>query len=519
MPEREFRKIIITITVIIAAMLQLIDSTIVNVSLPQIMGNLGATLDEVGWVVTAYAVANVIVLPMSGWLGERFGRKNYFTASIIIFTTASFFCGHAHSLDELIVFRIIQGFAGGGIMAVAQAILLEAWPPEEVGLATAIFGLGAVVGPTIGPTLGGYITDHFSWPWIFYVNIPVGALATFLSVTFVRRTPATGKGRPVDWWGIAFLSIAVGSLQIVLEKGEREDWFATTYIEVLSFVAIIGAIAFIWREMIAREPIVDLKIFRFRSFSLGMFTSFIYGLGLYGSVFVFPVLCQNILGFTAEQTGLLLLPGGIATIFMMPAVGSMLKNRVPAQFISTVGMIVFFIFCMMMQKRTTAQVGNEDFFWPLIIRGLGMGMLFVPITTLAVQDLRGKDIGQGTGLNNMGRQLGGSFGIALITTFIDRRMAYHRDILINHINPYNSNFIERFNMLWHGFMSKGYDFLQARQMAYQAMDGMLMKQAALLTYADVFWIVGVFFLCIIPLLYFQKFNRGQTAEGGHLVME
>jgi MFS transporter, DHA2 family, multidrug resistance protein len=517
MAEKGFRKWIITITVITASLLELIDTTIVNVSLPDIMGNLGATLDSVGWVVTAYAVANVIILPMSGWLGQRFGRKNYFLFSIIVFTMTSFFCGHATSLGELILFRIIQGLAGGGLLSTAQAILLEAWPPEEIGLATALFGLGAVVGPTVGPTIGGYINDHFSWPWIFYVNIPVGAIATFFVITFIRKTPKAPKSQPIDWWGIALLAISVGCLQTVLEKGEREDWFATTYIILLTFAAVIGGLLFIWREYTTDHPVVDFKILRYRSFSIGMITSFILGLGLYGSVFVFPILCQNILGFTAEQTGLILFPGGVATIIMMPWIGQMLKRNVPAQLLATVGFFVFFMFCMQMVHYTTNAAGTQDFFWPLIIRGIAMSLLFVPITTLAVQDLRGKDIGQGTGLNNMARQLGGSFGIALITTFLDRRIAFHRDMLIQNINPYSNSFNDRFNQYYHGFLSKGYDLNQAKALSYKALNGVVMQQTALLSYADVFWIVGIFFLLVIPLLFFQKFRRGGVAlpAGAH----
>jgi DHA2 family multidrug resistance protein len=514
MAEKGFRKWIITFTVITASLLELIDTTIVNVSLPDIMGNLGATLDGVGWVVTGYAVANVVILPMSGWLGQRFGQKNYFLFSIVAFTLCSFFCGNATSLNELILFRILQGMAGGGLLSTAQAILLEAWPPEEIGVATALFGLGAVVGPTVGPTIGGYINDHFSWPWIFYVNIPVGALASYCVYTFIRKTPKTGKGQPVDWWGIGLLALSVGCLQTLLEKGEREDWFSSVFIILLTFVALIAGLLFIWRELSTDHPIVNFKILRYRSFSIGIFTSFILGLGLYGSVFVFPILCQNILGFTAEQTGLILLPGGIATILMMPWVGMMLKRGVPAQIMSTVGFVIFFIFCMMMVWNTTAVSGTGDFFWPLIIRGVGMALLFVPITTLAVQDLRGRDIGQGTGLNNMARQLGGSFGIALITTFLDRRMFFHRTRLIEHINPYSTTFGERLNGFIRGFLSQGYDQNQAQQMAQKAMDGAVMQQTALLSYSDIFWVVGVFFLFVIPLLYFQKFSKGNTLPAG-----
>jgi len=514
MAETGFRKWIITITVIIASLLELIDTTIVNVSLPDIMGNLGATLDSVGWVVTGYAVANVVVLPMSGWLGQRYGQKNYFLFSIIAFTACSFFCGNATSLNELILFRILQGMAGGGLLSTAQAILLEAWPPEEIGVATALFGLGAVVGPTVGPTIGGYINDHFSWPWIFYVNLPVGAIASVLVLTFIRKTPRYGKGKPVDWWGIGLLAVSVGCLQTLLEKGEREDWFNSLFIVILTAVAVVAGLLFLWRELVAKDPIVNFRILRHGSFSIGMFTSFILGLGLYGSVFVFPILCQNILGFTAEQTGLILLPGGVATILMMPWIGIMLKKGVPAQILSTGGFIIFFLFCLMMVWNTTAVAGTGDFFWPLIVRGVGMAMLFVPITTLAVQDLRGKEIGQGTGLNNMARQLGGSFGIALITTFLDRRMFFHRSRLVENMNNYNPAYTNKFTGIFHGFVSQGYDQNQATQMAQKALDGSLMQQTALLSYADVFWVVGIFFLLVIPLLYLKKITKSTNLPVG-----
>jgi DHA2 family multidrug resistance protein len=370
MAETGFKKWIITITVIIASLLELIDTTIVNVSLPDIQGNLGATLEDIAWVVTGYAVANVIILPMSGWLGSRFGRKNYFITSIIVFTIASFLCGNATGLDELVVFRIIQGIAGGGLISTSQAILIETWPREQIGTATALFGLGAVVGPTVGPTIGGYITDHSSWRWIFYVNIPVGALAAFCAYTFINETPKEAKGKPIDWWGIGLLAVAVGSLQTILEKGETEDWFATPYITVLTATAVLGLVLFIWREMSIDYPIVNFAILRHRSFAVGMFTSFILGFGLYGSVFVFPVFCQTLLGFTAQQTGEILFPGGLCTIVMMPFIGKMLNKGIPAQFMATGGMFLFFVFTWMLSNSTLA-VGPSNFFLPLMIRGVG----------------------------------------------------------------------------------------------------------------------------------------------------
>jgi DHA2 family multidrug resistance protein len=506
MAETGFKKWIITITVITASLLELIDTTIVNVSLPNIQGNLGATLEDVAWVVTGYGVANVIILPMSGWLGSRFGRKNYFLASIILFTIASFLCGNSTGLGELVAFRILQGIAGGGLISTAQAILVETWPREQIGTATALFGLGAVVGPTVGPTIGGYITDHTSWRWIFYVNIPVGALAAFLTYTFVNKTPKEEKGRPVDWWGIALLAIAVGSLQTILEKGESEDWFAKTYILVLTVAAILGLVLFIWRELSIEFPIVNFSIMRHRSFSVGMFTSFVLGFGLYGSVFVFPIFCQNLLGFTAQQTGEILFPGGLCTIIMMPFIGKMLNKGIPAQFMATIGMFLFFVFTTMLSKSTLSS-GTGDFFLPLVIRGVGMALLFVPLTTLAIADLKGPELGQGTGLNNMMRQLGGSFGIATLTTIIHIREGFHRSNLLSNINPYNPQFVQRFNQYVQNFVAKGKSMIDATHMAYGAIEGTLTRQTLLLTYSDAYYISGLVMLFSIPLLYLQPFKK------------
>lgn len=510
MAEYGFRRWIITITVITASLLELIDTTIVNVALPDIMGNLGATLEDANWIVTGYAVANVIVLPMSGWLGDRFGRKNYFLTSIIVFTIASFLCGNAHTLQELIAFRLLQGLAGGGLISTAQAILLETWPPAEVGMATALFGLGAVVGPTVGPTIGGIITDNINWQWIFYVNIPVGAIAAFCVSTFVKESPKYGKGKRVDWWGILFLAIAVGSLQVVLEKGEDKDWFQTWYISALTFTTILGVVCFVWRETMIDYPIVNFKILRHRSFSIGIFTSFVLGVALYGSTFVFPVFCQNLLGFTAKQTGLILLPGGLATISMMPFVGTMLKRGVPAQILSSIGFFGFFIFCYLLYS-SNLNSGTQDFFWPLIIRGVGMAVLFVPLTTLAIQDLKGPEIGQGTGLNNMMRQLGGSFGIAIITTIIHIKSGLNRAVLLENVNIYNPAWVARNNQYIQGFEAKGASPAQAQAMATAAMEGTITKQTMLTTFNDVYLLVGFFVLLCIPLIYLQKFKKGGAA--------
>lgn len=506
MAEQGFRKWIITITVIMASLLELIDTTIVNVALPDIMGNLGATLEDAGWLVTGYAVANVIVLPMSGWLGDRFGRKNYFLASILIFTAASYLCGQATSLTELILYRLLQGLAGGGLLSTAQAILMETWPREEIGMATALFGLGAVVGPTLGPTIGGYIVDNTNWRYIFYVNIPVGAVAAFLVSMFVRESPMFAKGKPIDWWGILLLAIGVGSLQVVLEKGETEDWFQTPYIAFLTVTTVLSGIGFLWRELSTDHPVVDFRILKNRSFAIGTITSFALGFALYGSVFIFPVFCQNLLHFTALQTGLILLPGGLATIIMMPFVGAMLKRGVPAQYMATGGFILFFVFCWLL-SNSTLESGTGDFFWPLIIRGIGMAILFVPLTTLAVSGLQGKQIGQGTGLNNMMRQLGGSFGVAILTTLIHVKSGEVRTALLSNTNSFNPAYVQRKEGIVQMLMGKGYNLLDAQQASDRMMEGNIIRQTMLVTYDHMYMLIGFFVLAAIPVIYLQKFKK------------
>ena len=510
MSETGANKWIITITVILASMIELIDTSIVNVALPQMMGNLGATLDQIAWVVTGYVVANVIVIPMTSWFATVLGRRNYFVGSLILFTVASFFCGHATSLWEMVVFRFIQGAGGGAMLSTSQAILVETFPPEELGLANALFGLGVVVGPTVGPTLGGWITDSYSWRWIFYVNLPIGVVAVLMAMAFLPDPKETRKITGVDWTGIGLLILGVGSLQVVLERGEAEDWFSARYILVLTFVAVLSLAAFIWRELTTANPVVDLHVFRDRSLAVGTVFTFILGFGLYASVFIFPVFAQNLLGFTAMQTGLILLPGSLATAVMMPVVGKLLQRGVPAQILNALGFICFFLFTRMLSHSTLAS-GRGDFFWPLILRGAGLGLLFVPLTTMALSNLRGKDIPQGAALTNMMRQLGGSFGVALVATYVQHRSWTHRVNLLSHVSVYDPAVRERLSAITGGLMARGSDFYRAQQQAYQALEGAVVRQTFLLTYMDAFRVVGIFFLCCIPLLLLFRRQRGQAS--------
>ena len=497
-------KIIVIFTVVSAALLQLIDTSIVNVSLTQMMGNLGATFEEIGWVITGYAVSNVIMITLSGWMSTRFGRKYYFAASIVLFTIASVLCGTSTNVWQLVAFRVLQGIGGGGLLSTAQAILIETFPKEELGLANAIYGVGVIVGPAIGPTLGGYITDNMSWQWIFFINVPFGILATILTLMYVKEPIAKAKSVKMDWLALGLLIAAIGSLQIVLEKGQSEDWFETRYITILTTIALATGVFFVIRELIKKDPIVNLRLFNNRSFATGTLFNFVLGFGLYGTTLVIPIFCQGLLGFTAMQTGLIMLPGSLATAFMMPVIGMLLKRKLvhPAVY-AGMGLLLFFIFCYSMGFLNT-QVGAHDFFWPLIIRGFAMGLIFIPLTTISLSNLEGTEIPQGTALSNMVRQLGGSIGIALITTFIGIDNSKHYAYLIENVTDSNPATQERLKMMTGAFVNKGFDLHTATLNAYNLISRSVTMQATFLTYKDLFTYLGLFFLFLIPLLIMFK---------------
>jgi DHA2 family multidrug resistance protein len=508
--ETGFKKWIIVITVVLCCLLELIDTSIVNVALTQMMGNLSATQQEVSWVIASYGIANVIVIPMTGFLAEQFGRRNYYLVSVIIFTLASMACGQSTGLWELVAFRFIQGIGGGALMATSQAILIDTFPPKQLPLGQALFGMGVIIGPTIGPTLGGYIVENYDWPWIFYVNVPVGILASIFTLLFIRdperiRNAIPKPLREIDWAGVGLLILGVGSMQLVLEQGETEDWFDSNYILTFTALAVIGVVGFIWRELTAKAPIVDLRILtKSRNLAVGAFLSFVLGFGLFASVFVFPIFTQRILGFTAEQTGYLLLPGALASGFMMPIIGRMLQAGVPQKLMIPVGFTIFFFFTFWMASKISPTAGESDFFWPLIVRGVGLGLIFLPITTMSLAGLQGKDAGQAAGLTGMIRQLGGSFGVAIVGTYLERSIQANRVALLPNISLYNPETAQRIQAFTQSFMAKGFPANQATQQAYAALEGVLMKQVSLITYAQVFTSLGLFFLACLPLILLVK---------------
>lgn len=513
------RRVIITITAIICALLEIVDTTIVNVALTDMKGNLGATTTEIGWVVTAYAIGNVIIVPMTSWLAQQFGRRNYFAASIMMFTLFSFLCGNATGIWELVIFRFMQGLGGGALLVTSQTIITESYPYEKRSMAQAIYGMGVIIGPTLGPPLGGYITDHFSWPYIFYINIPLGIIATLLTLQFVKSPKYAEKSlmADIDWIGIGLLAIFVGSLQYILEKGQDDDWFNNSTIIILTVISILGFFFFIWREVIFRNPVVNLRVLKNVNLRVGTILSFILGFGLYGSTFIIPLYTQSTLGWTATQAGELLIPSALTTAFMMPIIGKLLQRGLRQQYMVAFGMLMFFFFCFWGYKILTPDTGQEAFFWMLILRGFAMGMLFIPITTLSLSTLSGRQIGEGAAFTGMMRQLGGSFGIAMITTFMARRNMIHRSDLVSKLDITNPDLQNKITAFQHGFMAKGMTPDVALKTAYKALDYSVLKQAAVMSYMDVFLYIGLMFLICIPFVLIVKGKRNKqiSIEGGH----
>src|SRR6185437_7823146 len=423
-------------------------------------------------------------------------------------------CGNATGIWELVIFRFCQGLGGGALLVTSQTIITESYPIEKRGMAQAIYGLGVIIGPTLGPPFGGYIVDHFSWPYIFYINIPIGIVATLLTLQFVKSPKFQEKTslKNIDFLGIILLAVAVGSLQYVLEKGHDDDWFSSKAITALAVVSGFGIFFFMWRELTYKTPIVELRVLKNGNLRIGTILSFILGFGLYGSTFIIPLYTQSTLGWTAEDAGLLFIPSGIATAFMMPVIGKLLERGVKQQYLVAAGLVIFFLYSLWAYNILTPDTPSESFWWLLMFRGFGLSMLFIPITTLALSTLHGQEIGQGAAFTGMMRQLGGSFGVAVITTFLASQNMVHRVDLISHLDVNSQAVQNRIAMMQHGFMAKGMTPDIALKSAYQALDFSVTKQAMVLSYMDVFLYIGVLFLICVPFVLLIKGNKGKKAD-------
>ncbi|MEP7382853.1 MAG: DHA2 family efflux MFS transporter permease subunit, partial [Gemmatimonadota bacterium] len=499
---RRYRWLILA-GLITAAIMEVLDTTIVNVALPQMAGNLGATQEEIGWVSTGYILANVIFLPMTAFFAARFGRRRYLTASIILFIVASFFCGTSNSLVELVFWRILQGAGGAALLSTAQATLRQIFPLEEQGLVQSVFLLGIIVAPTLGPTLGGWITDNYAWHWIFFINVPIGIVSTILVNGFLRDPPdQEAQAGTVDWLGIALLTVGVGGMQYVLEEGNAKDWFDDTLILRMAILATTSLLAMIWWELHPRNthPIVNFRVLRNRTLSASLFLFVALGFGLYGGVFLFPLFAQGILHFTPTETGLVMLPGGIATGISALICGALLNGKVPKadpRLLIAFGVILFAVSMWIMGHLTT-DAGESDVRFALLVRGFGLGLLFVPINAAAYRSIKPSEAQQASGLINLSRQLGGAFGIAVLANQVNVMTQTHRVDLAASLVQGAPLTDERVQLLTRGFLARGMDALHAHDAALAALNAQLQRQAQMLSYNDAWIFVLIVFATVAP---------------------
>jgi DHA2 family multidrug resistance protein len=499
---------LIAFTVMLPTLIEIIDTSIVNVSLDHIRGSLSAGYDEATWTITAYLVSNAIVIPMAGWLAKLIGRKNYQIASIALFTFSSFMCGSAWSLESLVFFRVLQGIGGGGLVPISQSILLESFPREKHGQAMAIFGLGAMVGPIVGPLLGGWITDTLSWRWIFYINIPIGIIAIIMNVLVINDPPYMKRQKmKIDYWGLIFMSVGLGSLQYLLDKGQSEDWFASHLITTFGVIAAVSLVLLVINEYYSEHPIVNLKLFKDRTFTSGSIVMFFVFLNLFGSIVLLPIYLQMMMGYTSFYAGLVLGPGGIATLFAMPIVGKFVGRVNPKRFL-VIGISICALSTYMM-SRFNLTTDFWTFVWPRVFLGFGMGMTFIPLTTLTLSHIPKERMTEATSIYNLLRNLGGSVGIAFTTTILSRRAQLHQTRLVEHLSP--------FDPAYHFMRDRITSFLGSQGLPPTGADGMmyreLVRQSMTLAFTDAFLIICLLILCVLPLVFIMQWQKAPGPGG------
>ena len=494
-------KWVIALAVVLPTLLEVIDTSVVNVSLDHIRGSLSAGIDEATWAITAYLVSNAIIIPLTGWLSRVFGRKRYLLFSVSLFTFSSFMCGSANSLSMLVFFRIIQGIGGGALQPISQAILLEAFPPAEYGIAMALYGVGIMFGPIIGPVLGGWITDNWSWHWIFYINIPIGIICILMIMLVIQDPPYLKKVRgKIDYWGFGLIVVGIGCLQVVLDKGQREDWFSSAFIMRLAIISIVCLIAFVIVEMKNREPILNLREFKDVSFTSANIIQFASFFVLFGAIVLLPLFVQQLMGYTAFLAGMVLGPGGVATLFTMPIAAKLIQRINPKTVLAT-GLIIttYSIFTM---SRFNLHIDYETIAISRIIMGVGMGLVFVPLTSIAFTTIPKDEMGNATSIFSLLRNIASSFGVAIMTTIVARRAQFHQFRFAEHLNPFDP----RYQM----GMYKAAGVLTAKMggATGTAVNGLiyqeLLKQSNLFSFTDAFYFSTVIMICIIPLVLLLK---------------
>jgi DHA2 family multidrug resistance protein len=507
MPDGTINPWVIAVTVTLATFMEVLDTSIANVALPHIAGNLSASADESTWVLTSYLVSNAIILPLSGWLSSLVGRKRFYMVCVAIFTLSSFLCGFAASLGMLVVFRILQGVGGGGLQPSEQAILNDTFPLAKRGMAFAVYGIAVVVAPTIGPWLGGWITDNYSWRWIFYINVPVGVLSLALTYFLVSDPPYMKRvnlkeGFRVDYIGLGLISLGLGSMQIILDKGQREDWFASGFIQVFFALMVIGVVAGILWELRAKDPVVDFRMLKNRNFAIATTAMFFLGFVLYSSTVLIPQLLQELLGYSAELAGLALSPGGAVIMLMMPVVG-MLVSRVDTRWLIAFGCSVS-AFALLIMAGWDLSLDYRHAVLGRMLQSFGLAFLFIPINVAAFAYVPREKTNMGTGIINLARNVGASVGIATVTTLLERRTQHHMAQLGEHVNPYSHAYHNLIAGLTASFSASGSSASGAAARAQGMIYGIIQRQAAMLAFLDDFKLLAVVFFAIIPIFFLMK---------------
>jgi len=505
--DGEINPWVIAVTVTLATFMEVLDTSIANVALPHIAGSLSAGVDESTWVLTSYLVSNAIVLPLSGWFSALIGRKRFYMTCVALFTASSFLCGLAPNLGMLVFFRILQGAGGGGLQPSEQAILRDTFPTNKLGMGLAVYGIAVVVAPTIGPTLGGWITDNYSWRWIFYINLPVGILSLLLTSVLITDPPYMARksfrsGFKIDYIGIGLLSLGLGSLQIVLDKGQREDWFGSNFIVTFTVLMAVGLVAAVVWELRQKEPVVDLRMLGERNFLLSTFTMFFLGFVLYASTVLLPQLMQTLMGYSATTAGLALSPGGLVIMAMMPVVG-LLVSKVEARWLIIVGAVVNAT-ALFSMAHWNLDIDFRTAVLARMLQSLGLAFLFIPINVAAFSFVPKEKTNNGTGLINLARNIGASVGIATVTTMLDRRAQFHQQILSSHVDPFNPSYRAMVAGTTGRLLAHGSSVAQASSQAHGLLYSLVQRQSAILAFLDNFWLLGVIFLTVIPLMFLMR---------------
>jgi MFS transporter, DHA2 family, multidrug resistance protein len=495
---------LIAVGVMLATFMQVLDTSIANIALPHIAGSLSATTDQATWVLTSYLVANAIILPMTGWLGNHFGRKRVFIFCIGTFTFASALCGMAMDLPMLIMARILQGAGGGAMVPIAQAILLESFPVAKRGVAMATFSLAVIVAPIIGPTLGGWITDNYSWRWIFYLNLPVGFLAMFLAEWLVEDPPYIKRNlkAAIDFVGFGLLAVWLATLQIVLDKGQEVDWLGTVWIRWFMAVSAASLLGFIVWELKVEHPLVDLRILKSRNFAVGLMLMTVVGIILYGTTAELPLFLQTLMGYPALQSGYTMSPRGIAAFITTFTVGRLLVGRIQSRWLLGFGFSMLALSAFLL-SAINLQVSMASVIFPTVLNGVAISFIFVPLTTTTMSQLRQQQIGSATGLYILMQNIGGSIGIATVTTMIARGAQAHQALMVGHLTPTDPAFLRQLHAA-QALLARHSDPVTATHQAYMLIYSQLNQQARLWAFVDTFRVFGLIVLCCLPLIFLFK---------------